>query len=237
MICWNRAFCIVASGALLLTAIAAAQFEPAGGGSPPYQPAVPAGSMNFVGGFYGGHYGASTAAGSAMHGMAHAINAMGNYNLSTSAAAVNMTQARRNAIENSAYYTDAFFQMRAANRAFRAAEARPRPTSEQIARLARTAAPRPLSSSEVDTVTGRIHWPAALQQDSFADQRAAMEHFASQMAAYGSLNFSDQMAARRTVEAMFADLRSQIAEIPSQQYLASRSFLNSLIHATANTAL
>lgn len=236
MICWNRALFLVASSALLLAAIAAAQYEPAGG-SQPYQPAVPAGSTTNIGGFYGGNFGASTAAGSAMNGMANAISAMGSYNLSTSAAAVNMTQARRNAIENSAFYTDTYFQMRAANRAFRAAEAGPRPTAEQIARLARAGAPRPLSPSDVDTVTGRIHWPAALQQESFADQRAAMEQFTAQVAAHGSLSISDQMAARKTIETMFADLKAQITEIPSQQYVASRSFLNSLIHATANTAL
>ncbi len=237
MVFRNRAFCVLASGALFLTAIAAAQTEPAGSGSPPYQPAVPAGSMNFVGGFYGGNSGASTAAGSAMNGMAHAVNAMGNYNLSTSAAAVNMTQARRNAIQNSAMYTDTYFQMRAANRAYRAAEAGPRPTSEQIARIARSGVPRPLSPGDVDTVTGRIHWPAALQQESFAGQRATLDEFAAQVATYGSLSLSDQMAARRSIEAMFADLKAQIAEIPPQQYVASRSFLNSLIHATANTAL
>ncbi len=128
---WDRVPCFLATAAVMLAQGAAVQ----------YQPAVPAGDTIAVGGFFPGSCGASTAAGSALNGMASAISAMGNYNLSTSAAAVNMTQARRNAIENSALYTDTFFQMRAANRAHRAAEARPRPTAEQVARRARDAAP------------------------------------------------------------------------------------------------
>ncbi len=218
---------IMAIGAAMVAQTVAAQ----------YQPAVPEGNTVAVGGYFPGSSGASTVAGSQLNGMANAISAMGNYNLSTSAAAVNMTQARRNSIENSAYYTDTYFQMRAANRAYRAAEAAPRPTAEQIARLARAGAPRPLSPSDVDTVTGRIHWPAVLQQESFAGQRATLDQFAAQVAAHGSLSISDQMAARRTIEAMFAELKAQIAEVPPQQYVASRSFLNSLIHATANSQL
>ncbi len=218
---------IMAIGAVILAQTAAAQ----------YQPAVPEGGTIAVGGFFPGSFGASTAAGSAMNGMANAISAMGNYNLSTSAAAVNMTQARRNAIENSALYTDTFFQMRAANRAYREAERAPRPTAEQIARFARDGAPKPLSPSDMHSVTGQITWPPALQQDQFAAQRAQLDQLSATMAAHGTLSMSNQMAARQTIETMFADLRSQIRDIPPQEYVASRNFLRSLIYATSRSQL
>ena len=106
----------------------------------PYQPAVPPPS---IGGYGGGGYGfglgggvGSTVQGSAMTGMANVISAKGSYNLSTSAAAVNMTQAQKNEIENHQLYTNTYFDMRATNKAARAAEEGPRVTAEQVARMA-----------------------------------------------------------------------------------------------------
>jgi hypothetical protein len=227
----------MAMGAMILPQIVTAQSQPTDGGSQPYQPSVPAGNTVAVGGYYPGSYGGGTVAGSAMNGMANAISAMGSYNLSTSAAAVNMTQARRNSIENSAYYTDTYFQMRASNRAYREAERGPRPTADQLARLARDGAPKPLSPSDLNSVNGAISWPPALQQESFAQERAIMEQISATKAAHGSLSISDQMAARKTVETMFADLKSQLKELPPQEYMASRNFLRSLNYATTRSDL
>ena len=73
----------------------------------------------------GAGYGGGTVAGNAMNGMASMISAAGDYNLATSAAAVNMTQAQKNEIENRAQWTQTYFDMRAVNRSARAAERAP----------------------------------------------------------------------------------------------------------------
>ena len=83
---------IVVCCAMMLAQIGTAQYEA--------QPAVPAPSTTNVYGAYPGYAGGTTAAGSAMNGMANAISAKGNYNLSTSAAAINMTQAQSNEMQN-----------------------------------------------------------------------------------------------------------------------------------------
>ncbi|MCL4194691.1 MAG: hypothetical protein KJZ87_23335 [Thermoguttaceae bacterium] len=71
---------------LMLAQDVFSQYTP-GGGAAPYQPAVPSSSEVYGG--YGGYYdGGTTAAGSAMQGMASVVNAAGNYNLATSAAAI-----------------------------------------------------------------------------------------------------------------------------------------------------
>ncbi len=89
MNCWNRILSnSMVMGSMMLAQIAAGQSGSTGGGSQPYQPAVPTGTTTNVNGYYPGSYGGGTAAGSAMNGMANATGAMGNYNLSTSAAAV-----------------------------------------------------------------------------------------------------------------------------------------------------
>ena len=133
----------------------------------PYQPAVP--SSNTVnnyggwGGYYGGGGGGNTVAGSAMNGMASVISAKGDYNLSTSAAAVNMTQAQKNEIQNRQMATDAYFSMRATNRQAVAAERGPSPTMEQLVKIARQGVPKPLNTSQLDPVSGKIAWPGPLQ--------------------------------------------------------------------------
>ena len=204
----------------------------------PYQPAVPAPTTNvYGGGGWAGHSGASTAAGSAMNGMASVISAKGDYNLSTSAAAINMTQAQRNEIQNRQQATNTYFEMRATNRAARAAEAGPKPTMEQLARIAHQGAPKPLGTSEFDPVSGRLSWPYALQEASFASQRSQVDQLFAKFATYGGLAYSDQMLVRQIINAMFVALKAQIREIPSTDYMACRHFLNDLLYAVTNTQL
>jgi hypothetical protein len=202
---------------------------------PPYQPAVPLPSnVNAYGGYYSSP---GTAAGSAMNGMANVISAQGNYNLATSAAAINMTQARRNEIQNAQLYTDAYFQMRATNRAARKAEAGPPATMEQLARIAHSGAPRPITEKELNPESGQINWPTALQQKTFDKQRAELEEVVLKQVRYGGLSFADQMQARNAIETMFAGLKENIETLPPQQYADSRSFLNSMIYATCRSQL
>jgi hypothetical protein len=201
-----------------------------------YQPAVPAAStFNGYGGFYGGTYGGGTVAGSAMQGMASVISAQGNYNLATSAAAINMTQAQKNDMENRQQWTNTYFEMRATNRAATAAERGPPPSQEQIARIAAAGMPRPLSSHEVDPVSGQVAWPDLLQDNYFAQQRAQVEQLLSKRAQYGRLGISDQNQLGAAVEAMSASLKEQVRNVPPQQYVAANNFLRSLMFSVTRT--
>jgi hypothetical protein len=192
----------------------------------------------YGGGWSGdGYYGGNTAAGSAMNGMASVISSAGSYNLATSAAAINMTQADREAIQNNQMYANTYFEMRAANRAARAAEKGPRPTMEQLARLAQQGAPRPLPTGALDPVSGGVDWPELLKTADYNSQRTALNELFAKRAELGGLGFSDQTKARQAVDAMFATLKGQIRSVPSDQYVASRSFLNSLAYAAAKTDL
>ncbi|MGA2796096.1 MAG: hypothetical protein ABSE63_00820 [Thermoguttaceae bacterium] len=235
---WVLLVIIVAFPALIM-AQPAPQYSGSSGSPPPYQPAVPAPSIvNGYGGWSGyGGTGASTAAGSAMNGMASVISAKGNYNLSTSAAAVNMTQAQKQEIQNRQQWTNTYFDMRATNRAARKAEEGPQPTMEQLARMAHDGAPKPLTSSQWNPVTGTVNWPALLEQDQFTSQRAELEQLLAKQAKYGMLDYSDQMKARQTIETMFAGLKAQIRDVPPQDWAASQTYLKSLIYAMTKTDL
>ena len=208
--------------------------------STPYQPAVPAAStVNAYGGggWPGYNTGGSTAAGSAMNGMASVISAKGDYNLSTSAAAVNMTQAQKNEIQNRQQWTNTYFDMRATNSAARKAEAGPRPTMEQLVRIAREGAPAPITPSQVDPVTGRIDWPGPLQEESFAVERAELDKIMATRAQLGGLGYSDQEKARDAIDAMWKNLKSLVREIPPQVYVTSRNFLSSLMYTISKADL
>ena len=206
-----------------------------------YQPAVPSPSIVApYGGGYGrgsGYSGGSTPAGSAMNGMASVISAAGDYNLSTSAAAVNMTQAQRNEIQNRQQWTNAYFSMQDTNRAARAAKRRPPPTMEQLTNMARQGIPKPLSPSQVDPVTGKIHWPSTLMQPEFDSQRDELDQVFAARAANGNLGFSDQAKAQQAVDAMFDELKAQIRDMPPSEYVACRHFLRSLSYAATKTEL
>jgi hypothetical protein len=229
---WILLLIIAVFPALILAQTGSYQHPGSKGTPPPYQPAVPSASMINAYGAYPGYVGGTTAAGSAMNGMSNVISAKGNYNLSTSAAAVNMTQAQKNEIQNHQLYTNTYFEMQATNKAARQAAEGPPPTMEQIARMAREGMPKPVTANEVDPVTGRIYWPVLLQQDMFASHRAELEKIMEKKSRYGSLDFSDQMQARQIIETMFEGLKSQISQVPTQDYLASKEFLRSLIYAT-----
>jgi hypothetical protein len=219
--------------------------EPARGQQPTPSPPPPAagavyGSRPAAVGVYGGwpgYSGGGTAAGNALNGMSSVISAAGDYNLSTSQAAVNMTQADRNNIQNRQMATDTYFQMRAVNRAARAAEAGPKPTEEQLVRMARQGVPKPLSTQAVDPVSGKINWYSVLQADGFAAPRTEVDQLFAKRARDGGLDYADQAAVREAIDGMADLLKSMIRDIPPRDYTVSKSFLRSLVYAASGSNL
>jgi hypothetical protein len=210
--------------------------------SQPYQPAVPPPSMGmYGGGGYGGYYGGggvgSTAAGSSMTGMANVISAKGDYNLSTSAAAVNMTQAQSKEIQNHQQYTNTYFEMRATNKAATEAEEGPKPTAEQLARLAKETAPKTLSPGEVNEVTGKLNWPSALTLDMFAADRQQVDALYHSFSQLGALDYASQVKAREIINSMNDKLKAQVRTLPTPDYVACKSFLKSLMYTTCKIVL
>jgi len=206
--------------------------------SPPVQPAVPVTTTVYGGGGYGcGYGGGQTAPGAALQGMSQVISAAGQYNLDTSAAAVNMTEAQRNELRNQVQGVQTFWQMRDIGRTEREQERGPRPTPEELARRARAGAPRALTTSQIDPVSGVLYWPAVLQHASFQAQRSAVEEYTVRWVRYGGLDYDDQSLVREKIDTMFEKVKSQITSIPPQDYVACRAFLQSLLYATTRTTL
>jgi hypothetical protein len=218
----------------LSPAVAVAQMAAAGAagrGSLVMSPAVDSA------GWWPGYWGGQTPAGAAMNGLASVISAEGDYNLQSSAAAINLTEAEKNAIHNQQLGANTYFEMRAAWRAQRDAQRGPPPTVEQIARLAHYGVPRALTPDEFDTVSGRLNWPSALQQESFAADRAKIEEFFVTWAREGGLNYVQQTQLREAINAMYDDLNAQINSLPPPVWAECRRFLRSLIYAATKADL
>ncbi len=218
------------------SALAWAQSSPPSG-TQPYQPVVPPPSVTNYGGYPGYSTGGGTPAGSALNGMANVISAKGDYNLATSAAAVNMTQAERNEIQNRQLWTNAYFDMRATNRAARAAERGPNPTMAQLVRIAQEGVPKQISPSQLDPISGAITWPTLLKTERYAAGRTELEQLLTKRATSGDLDFSDQSKVRQTIDTMFAELKGQIRDVPTADYLASKNFLQSLAYTVVKAQL
>ncbi|NQU21815.1 MAG: hypothetical protein HQ567_11080 [Candidatus Nealsonbacteria bacterium] len=199
-------------------------------------PVAPTGGTTYVGGGYGGGYHASTAAEGQLRGMGDLVRSKGEANLSNSAAAINYTVAQSNAIQNKAAYTETYFEMRRANKAYRAAEKGPKPTMEQLVRLAQDGAPKRLSPSELDTVTGSVNWPRALQADSFANQRTSLEAAFARRGTNSVIGTKDYTLVRNETTAMLADLKKQVRDMPPQEYSNARKFLESLAYEATQPA-
>jgi hypothetical protein len=218
-------------------AVALAQSGSSGGGSGQYQPSVARGSTYSGGGGWPGYGTPTTAAGAAMSGMSQVISSAGQYNLNTSAAAVNMSQAIKTQLGNDMLATETYFGMRAANRAAREKEAEPRLTMEQLVAIAHDGAPKPLNARDEDPITGGLNWPSALTQNQFAGSRKELDEIFAKRARYGGLTYSDQMAAKHAVDSIFSGLKSQIRDIPPQDYVACRDFLRTLTYTASKSDL
>ena len=206
------------------------------GSSPPYTPAVPV--QPVVTGGYGGWggYHASTAAEGAMRGMASVVRAAGDYNLSTSAAAINMSQARRQEIQNAQDFTNAYFDMRKVNREARAAERAPRASQEELIRIAQAGVPKRPTSRQLDPVSGKIHWPALLQTSPFDKPRGELDRAFSQRAQYGALDYEELQTVSQAAQAMLDQLAEQVASVPPADYIAAKRFLQSLAYEARQPA-
>jgi hypothetical protein len=225
----------------ILTAIALAVTSAAiaqqGSLSQPYQPSVPVGSGGGSIGIYGGPPGGGTVEGSMMQGMASMMSAAGNYNLATSAAAVNMTQAVKQDIVNRQAATDAYFAMRETNRAARAAQQPPRLSEEQLVRIAAQAAPKPIDATELNPVTGQVVWPELLKTEAFRQERVVIEELVGRQVKYGKLSLADHQRIGDALESMSDKLRDRIRDVPSGQYIDTKNFLKSLMYSVNKTQL
>ena len=98
-------------------------------------------------------------------------------------------------------------------------------------------APRELNTNQIDPSSGELHWPGYLQDARFRPQGAVIGECAADWVRYGELSNIDQVRMRENIAVVYAGLRSEVNELPPQEYVACRSFLESLLFATTKAML
>jgi len=132
-------------------------------------------------------YSGATVGESYARGWADVVRSAGMYNLATSMAAVNLTQAVRQDTENRQAVVKAYFELRGMNREYREAERHPHglARSGSMAEHAQAGRPRSLTAGELDSLTGRIAWPTVLRADRHAENREKLEQLFARRAYAG----------------------------------------------------
>jgi hypothetical protein len=201
-----------------------------GNNSPP----VVIAPSSYGGGFgYAGGYEMSpaTPAGSILEGLAQVVRAQGDYNLATSAAAVNWTTATRQSIQNEKDYVEAYFAIRAYNRQIREAEyARESQLTQNWLRFHPSMKPTRLTSSELDPVSGNINWPLLLLKDDLTSQRQAVQQAFSERHRMGVMNYNNYRAVQQITNRWFVELLDAIQELSPTEYIQAKKFIEALIY-------
>jgi len=156
------------------------------------------------------------------------LMAQGRYNLDTSMARINNSVAQRNEIDNWRFHAYSFFELRNMNRAARRALEGPRPSMEDMIRYARMDVPTRLSPSHLDAPTGQLNWPLVLQAEQFGHYRGQIQEVFARHAASGAIGAADYFRTLQAISLLEGALKQHIRQLPPADYMAARTFLESL---------
>jgi hypothetical protein len=163
-----------------------------------------------------------------MTGAANLVQAAGQRNLSDSAAAINYSQARSMEMQNNLQYAQTYYEKRELNEQYRDSQ-RTKTTPEQLFRINQQRLPKPLSTSQLDPVTGSLNWPGLLTQDQFTADRQAMEGLFAERAGHSHMSYQDYSQVQEIGRRMENELQKQIRDVRPDDYIRAKSFLQSLM--------
>jgi hypothetical protein len=173
----------------------------------------------------------TTPPGSFLQGLASVVRAEGDYNLSTSAAAVNWTAAARQGIQNQKDFVEAYFAIRAFNRQAREAEsARDRQITQEWLRFHPSVKPKRLSPSELDPVSGTINWPMPLQNDELTSVRQDIQKAFAERHQLGMMGYNNYRMVQQVTNGLLIQMLDRIQTFAPSEYIQAKKFLEALIY-------
>ena len=180
---------------------------------------------------YGGYHHASTYEEGVLRGTADVYRGYGQYNYLSSLAAINYERARRDYLDNRVKSVETLFAMRKINQEARAAERGPRPTQQQLVRLAKSRVPDRLAEHQYEPALAELYWPSVFNATEFATLRAEIDELMARRtlgdSGVGTENHRQITAA---VETMQSKLKDRIRQMSTPDYIAAKKFLTSLAY-------
>lgn len=106
-------------------------------------------------------------------------------------------------------------------------QSKSQPTREDLIRYSATAAPKRLTKEQLDPDSGKIRWPALLQQDQFLEHRIQLD---SLFAQYHDSSQDIRGEVQNLSEEMRAELKLLVQEVSPTEYMEAQNFLKSLAY-------
>ena len=170
----------------------------------------------------------STYAEGSQRGLGSVINAQGQRNLSNSQAAINMTDARANQINNQVNSVNAYWEKKGIYSEH--LQQQLEQVDEKRARYEAKHGLQPLTSQEFDRTTGQINWPGVLKQQKFDQYRNEIDDVFQKRAGSGMLSGDDYLASTTAFKDWHAMLVKQKDEYPGPILDQLLRFLLALKH-------
>jgi len=170
-------------------------------------------------------------------GQAELVRARGQRNLLDSEAAINVEQARSMNLDNRLQSTQTYFAMRNINteQRFGTPEEREaqrqRNNAKRLFRYGQEGRPLRPTDDQLDPVTGQISWPLVLnapQYEPFTQRLDSM--FAARAQMQDHLNYEQIQKLTETTDALLAELKNNIRDMPSNTYLDAKNFIEALAY-------
>jgi hypothetical protein len=180
--------------------------------------------------YYNGNS-ASTVGQSYAMGMADLVRAAGDRNLNNSQAAINYEQADSLDLDNQIKGEKTYFEMRKMNTSYRKAEQSPGLTSEDSWRYAQMLAPKRLTSTQLDPVTGQIYWPIFFQDARYSKYCNDLNKlFVQRESLHGGIGYDAYMQVQKTTDALLSELKKNISLYQPNDYISMKNFVESLAY-------
>ncbi|MCR9115618.1 MAG: hypothetical protein NXI22_01555 [bacterium] len=171
-----------------------------------------------------------------LRGYADFARGVGQYNYLTELARINRQIAVREALANEQLRVETHYNKKRIRQQYLDETATPRVTQQDAENIARDRAPERLDSYHYEPALGKVFWPALLQNDVFASQRAEIDAAMAKRSAHDSgLSSGNYQTVKTNTAAMNEVLRQHIRSINPQEYAAAKSFLNSLNYEAQHT--
>lgn len=157
----------------------------------------------------------------------------GEVNKLNAEAAIAYEEAKSKNILNRLLWTETYFKMREINREARNKEKDPPVDNERAKRLAKKAAPRPLTQEQFDKTTGEVKFPIVLKDKIFQTYRINLQYQLKTFVRLEDKDYESYHNLRRSIEFIADMLKDNVKKYEMAEYGQAKTFLESLLYEVA----
>ncbi|MFA7682202.1 MAG: hypothetical protein WCX61_04190 [Candidatus Peribacteraceae bacterium] len=137
-------------------------------------------------------------------------------------------QIRSLSLDNDLKKATVYYGKRAMHATYNSlAQSKSQPTRDDLIRQSQQYAPKRLTKEQLDPDSGKINWPAILQQDRFLEHRVQLD---SLFAKYHDSSLDIRGEVQSLSEEMRDELKLLVQEVSPAEYMEAQQFIRSLAY-------